>query len=315
MDGGGTARSGFVWYGRECFVSSRIGRVRNVLVRQCLVSCGTVGFGVVLWGNDRRVKMSVAVLYLRFSERPNAEECESLDFQRDVLTEFCLGHDYQIIAERADEDISGSSREGRVGLEEAVSLAIEHRATLLCYNQSRLARSTRDTLNLAHELQQGGASLKLLDCSLDTSTPEGEMLLTSMAMTSQFLLRGLRKATSDSMQRRQRRGQLVSGNPPFGFSVRLESQYTQRGEELIRLLVPVQSEQAVLAEIYKMDKLGHSPASIRKSLSDLGETFRGRPFRTRDVANILRRRLDVVPPGPVWDPGSPIQAESLTNAG
>ena len=50
--------------------------------------------------------------------------------------------------------------------------------TLVVVKLDRLGRSTRDVLNLVHELEQRGAALRVLEPLIDTGGPMGKMVLT-----------------------------------------------------------------------------------------------------------------------------------------
>ena len=50
----------------------------------------------------------------------------------------------------------------------------------------RLARSTQDLLNIKDQIEAKGASLKVLNINLDTSTPTGELMLTMLGAIATF---------------------------------------------------------------------------------------------------------------------------------
>ena len=52
----------------------------------------------------------------------------------------------------------------------------------------RLGRSTRDVLNLVHELETKGAALRVLEPEIDTSRPEGRIILTTLSMVAEMEL-------------------------------------------------------------------------------------------------------------------------------
>ena len=49
---------------------------------------------------------------------------------------------------------------------------------LIVVKLDRFGRNTRDVLNLVHELEEKGASLKVLEPAIDTGGPMGRMVLT-----------------------------------------------------------------------------------------------------------------------------------------
>jgi DNA invertase Pin-like site-specific DNA recombinase len=52
----------------------------------------------------------------------------------------------------------------------------------------RLGRNTRDVLNLVHELEEKGASLRVLEPAIDTGGPMGRMVLTVLGMVAEMEL-------------------------------------------------------------------------------------------------------------------------------
>ena len=85
------------------------------------------------------------------------------------------------------EKVSGRSRDGRSELE-AVMALIRPGDALVVVKLDRLGRSTRDVLNLVHELEQKGASLKVLEPEIDTGGPMGRMVLTVLGMVAEMEL-------------------------------------------------------------------------------------------------------------------------------
>jgi DNA invertase Pin-like site-specific DNA recombinase len=85
------------------------------------------------------------------------------------------------------EKVSGRSRDGRTELQTVLDF-IRPGDVLCVYKLDRLGRSTRDVLNLVHELEQRGASLRVLEPAVDTSGPMGCMVLTVLGMVAQMEL-------------------------------------------------------------------------------------------------------------------------------
>jgi DNA invertase Pin-like site-specific DNA recombinase len=52
----------------------------------------------------------------------------------------------------------------------------------------RLGGNTRDVLNLMHELEEKGASLRVLEAAIDTGGPMGRMVLTVLGMVAEMEL-------------------------------------------------------------------------------------------------------------------------------
>ncbi len=82
---------------------------------------------------------------------------------------------------------AGRSREGRAELDNLITF-LRAGDTLSVAKLDRLGRSTRDVLNLVKELDDKGASLRVLEPDIDTSKPEGRMVLTTLSMVAEMEL-------------------------------------------------------------------------------------------------------------------------------
>ena len=71
-----------------------------------------------------------------------------------------------------EEKVSGTKRDGRTELQKVLSVLGEGDA-LVVTRLDRLGRSFRDLANIAHEIEQAGAYLKVLEQGVDTSSAAG----------------------------------------------------------------------------------------------------------------------------------------------
>jgi DNA invertase Pin-like site-specific DNA recombinase len=85
------------------------------------------------------------------------------------------------------EAVSGRSRVGRSELETILEF-VRPGDTLVVVKLDRLGRSTRDVLNLVHELESKGAALRVLEPEIDTARPEGRIILTTLSMVAEMEL-------------------------------------------------------------------------------------------------------------------------------
>jgi DNA invertase Pin-like site-specific DNA recombinase len=85
------------------------------------------------------------------------------------------------------ETVSGGSRNGRNELASILDF-IRPGDVLIVVKLDRLGRNTRDVLNLVHELEEKGASLRVLDPAIDTGGPMGRMVLTALGMVAEMEL-------------------------------------------------------------------------------------------------------------------------------
>ena len=83
-----------------------------------------------------------------------------------------------------EEKVSGKDRE-RPKLQAMIEYVREG-DTVYIESYSRLARNTRDLLNIVHELEEKKVSVVSLKENFDTSTPQGRLMLTFMQGIAQF---------------------------------------------------------------------------------------------------------------------------------
>ena len=76
------------------------------------------------------------------------------------------------------ETVSEGSRNGRNELGSILDF-VRPGDVLIVVKLDRLGRNTRDVLNLVHELEEKGASLRVLEPAIDTGGPMGRMVLSN----------------------------------------------------------------------------------------------------------------------------------------
>jgi DNA invertase Pin-like site-specific DNA recombinase len=109
------------------------------------------------------------------------------------------------------ERVSGGSREGRDELASVMEF-IRPGDTLVVVKLDRLGRSTRDVLNLVHELEQKGASLRVLEPAIDTGGPMGKMVLTVLGMVAEMELGFIRDRQRTGIEAAKAKG-VYKGRP------------------------------------------------------------------------------------------------------
>ena len=78
--------------------------------------------------------------------------------------------------------------------------------------RDRLGRSTRDVLNLVHELEQKGASLKVLEPDIDSGRPMGRMVLSVLGMVAEMELGFIRDRERAGIEAAKAKG-VYKGRP------------------------------------------------------------------------------------------------------
>jgi DNA invertase Pin-like site-specific DNA recombinase len=103
------------------------------------------------------------------------------------------------------EKISGKSRQGRDELASVVEF-IRAGDELVVVKLDRLGRSTRDVLNLVHELEAKGAALTVLEPAFSTKDPTGSILVTVLGMVAEMERRFIRERQQAGIEAAKKRG-------------------------------------------------------------------------------------------------------------
>jgi DNA invertase Pin-like site-specific DNA recombinase len=109
------------------------------------------------------------------------------------------------------ETVSGGSRNGRNELALILDF-IRPGDVLIVVKLDRLGRNTRDVLNLVHELEEKGASLRVLEPAIDTGGPMGRMVLTVLGMVAEMELGFIRDRQRAGIDAAKARG-IYKGRP------------------------------------------------------------------------------------------------------
>jgi DNA invertase Pin-like site-specific DNA recombinase len=103
---------------------------------------------------------------------------------------------------------------------------------LMVTRLDRLARSTRDLLNILHTLGERGVGFKsLADTWADTTTPHGRLLVTMLAGIAEFERELIRARTGEGRKRAKARGVLLAVLTPHQRQEAL--QRLAKGEETL----------------------------------------------------------------------------------
>jgi DNA invertase Pin-like site-specific DNA recombinase len=157
-----------------------------------------------------------------------SSEGQSLSAQLDELRAAGCAQVFQ-------EKISGA-RSDRRELPRLMSRIGEGDTLIVC-RLDRLARSSRDLLNILHELGLKKASFKSLhDPWADTSTPHGRLMVTVLAGLAEFERSLIRSRTSEGRVRALREGVRFGRRPKLTAHQRREAlRRREKGESLVAI--------------------------------------------------------------------------------
>lgn len=242
-----------------------------------------------------------AILYLRISDRPDVERSESIELQRERCMAYCTSCGYTVMSEHVDKSISGASAENRPGLEEAIKMACKKKGVLVVYALARLARNTRDALDILNRLSACKAHLAMLDQRIDTTTPMGECFFTFAAAMAQLERRQTSQRISDAMKSKHRNGQRLGPLTaiPYGHMVDESSPRVillrdrckpdnQERRTLPSRTKPCPEEQAIIAVMQDL-RTDRSLSEIADHLNNNGYLRRGKQWSRVTVWRVLER--------------------------
>jgi DNA invertase Pin-like site-specific DNA recombinase len=96
----------------------------------------------------------------------------------------------------------------------AVLEALRSGDTLVVIRLDRLARSLRELLTITHDLEQRGIHLRVVEQSIDTSTPTGRLLLQLLGSIAEFERDLGRERLAESIRHRRANGGDLGGRRP-----------------------------------------------------------------------------------------------------
>ena len=221
--------------------------------------------------------MQKVIGYIRVSTQGQADDGVSLEAQRTKIEAWCSLNDAELVAVFEDAGLSGSTMKKREGLHAAMKAAGKGMA-LVCYSISRLARSTRDMLDIAERLDKKGADLVSLTEKIDTTTASGRMVFKMLAVLADFEREQIGERTKMALAYKRDCGEVYAPTP-YGFNA------------IDGRLVEVKREAKIVAEILRARNAGASFGEIAESLNDRGiEGKRGGRWYASTVRYLINRQ-------------------------
>lgn len=208
-----------------------------------------------------KIKHRRAVGYIRVSTEGQAQNGISLDAQRDKIQAWARSNGYELAAVHIDEGISGGKLANRPAAQAAIAQACKGRAALVVYSLSRLARSTRDAIDISERLHKAGADLVSLSESIDTTTAAGKMLFRMLAVLAEFERGLVSERTTTAMQHLRNQGRRIGRHLPYGYDLAADGEF----------LIENPSEQQTIALIRRWHSTGRSMRTIADDLNRQGK--------------------------------------------
>ncbi len=198
-------------------MSKKSNRWRNVTTIQSFKDSSTLRvFGIVRVSTDKQAK----------------KVGESLDHQKEVLQNWVKSKSslhapqewklVEVYVENEDSDgkrkgRTATKREGRQGLAKALELArLKVIDVVVVTKLDRLARDVTDYLDISREFNENEVALVCLDLDIDTSTPDGQMIMRNHASLAQWQAERIAQYSIETVQRHLEQGRPI-GPPPVGY--------------------------------------------------------------------------------------------------
>jgi len=219
--------------------------------------------------------MKQAIIYIRVSTTMQAEEGVSLNAQKAKAEAWAQLNDYEIKAAYTDAGISGKRADNRGGLQSALNACNKDDA-LVVYSLSRLARSTKDTIEISELLQNKGADLVSISEKIDTTTAAGKMVFRMLAVMAEFESDQLSERTKTAMQYKRSKGERV-GSIPYGKKLH------DNGIDLL----PDNTEIEIISLIGILKRDGLSLNKIAAHLNNTKHQPRGKKWYAQTIKRVL----------------------------
>ncbi len=230
--------------------------------------------------DKRENSTAVAIGYVRVSTDEQAREGVSLEAQRAKVVAYCGLHGVALAQTYADEGLSGKRADNRPGLQRAIAHACESHGVLMVYSLSRLARSTRDAIDIAERLAKSGADLVSITEKIDTTTSMGRFFFTTIAALAQLERDQISERTCMALAHKRSKRQRVSGHIPYG---------SRLADDGVNLLDEPQEQRAVEV-IRRLRAAGGTTREIEKELQRLGLRPRnGWHWHPKVILDLCRR--------------------------
>ena len=220
--------------------------------------------------------MKQAIIYCRFSPRPDANDCKSNEGQVERCRLFCDKMGYEVFKVCEDRNLSGGIR-NRPALNDAIASLVKG-MVLVVDRSDRLARDMLILLTIHHQLEIIGCTVEFADGSPMRTSPESKLYSNILGAFAQYEKEKFSLRTKRGLAKKREAGQWL-GKPPVGF--RLDHETKQ--------LVEDEHEQEAIGHALYLNDLCVKSIEIANQLDMRYGPFRGKPWSARTVRKIISR--------------------------
>ena len=217
-----------------------------------------------------------AIVYTRWSPRPDAADCTSSAFQLGECREYADAHGWTVARTFDDPDRSGKD-EYREVLWSAID-ALKKGDVLLVYKRDRLARNVYLAEQINRAVEKKGGRIVAVSGDVEGDTPEARMVRQIIASVAEYERKLIAARVSAAMRHYQADGRRMGGTIPYGYSIDPDDPSR---------IVPNAAEQDTIAKIKEMAEWGRNMNEIARRLPP--ETARTGRWHPEKVRRILAR--------------------------
>ncbi len=223
-----------------------------------------------------------AIIYTRFSPRPNAAECTSNERQHERCEIYCKqkGYSRNLTIPYQDRKVSGSIL-NRPGLQAAIA-ALKPGMILVVDSSDRLARDMLVNLTIRHEVEKAGATIEYADGSPTSTTDEGKLFENILAAFAAYERDRIRSRTKKGLEKKRKNGERTTGKIPIGW---------EQVQGAPRYLVVCKQERWVIIEACRLNYEGWSSRKIVEWIDANNVTCRGKPWSPRTIRKLINRHF------------------------
>ena len=236
-----------------------------------------------------------AICYIRVSSESQVIKGVSLEAQESKARAWAALHDIAPtdVLIFTDAGLSGGRADNRPALQEALA-TVRQGDALVVYSLSRLARSTRDAIEISAILDKRGSDFVSLSEQIDTTTPSGKMVFRMLACLAEFERDQISARTKMALAHKiANHRKCGSKEPAYGWSLVSTERHAdgpRAGKLIDDSLVADIGEQTICQLICDYRTQGYTFAGIRTALNNHDIMARcGRPFSIQTISDIIRR--------------------------
>lgn len=229
----------------------------------------------------KRASTTPAVIYCRFSPRPDAETSRSNELQIAECVAYADKQGYEVLGEPFTDAGKSGSEMNRVGLWNAVA-SVPRGGVLIVTEWHRLSRQVLIQETVLSKLRAKEARIETTkgDTAGPSETADRKLIRQILAAVDEFNREATAALTSARMQRMQSLGHKVSSQAPYG--------YRHEGKRIVK----EPAEQAIVRRMLRSRAEGLSIYKIAKYLEEDGVVNRnGNPLTRMQVKRIIDREL------------------------